>query len=104
MESANRMQGHLHRGRYWDDLCLDELDIIRPVAKNYGLTETECVLSHHSQLEREKGDAIIVGVSCTKHLEESLATRNQGSLLEEVVQALDDGWQRVRGKELKFWH
>ena len=103
----NRMQGQLHRGRYWDDLYFDALDIIRPVAKKHGLTETECALrwlSHHSQLKREKGDAIIVGASSTKHLEENLAALDQGPLPEEVVQALDAGWQRVRGKELKFWH
>lgn len=103
----NRMQGQLHRGRYWDDLYFDALDIIRPVAKKHGLTETECALrwlSHHSQLKREKGDAIIVGASSTKHLEENLAALDQGPLPEEVVQALNAGWQRVRGKELKFWH
>ena len=79
----------------------------RPIAKKHGLTETECALrwlSHHSQLKREKGDAIIVGASSTKHLEENLAALDQGPLPEEVVQALEAGWQRVRGKELKFWH
>jgi aflatoxin B1 aldehyde reductase len=37
-------------------------------------------------------------------VEENLKALDQGPLPEEVVQALEDGWARVRGKELKFWH
>jgi aflatoxin B1 aldehyde reductase len=103
----NRAQGRLHHGRYWNDFYFDALDIIRPVAKKHGLTESECALrwlSHHSQLKMEKGDAVIVGASSTKHLEGNLEALDKGPLPEEVVQALDAGWQRVRGMELKFWH
>jgi aflatoxin B1 aldehyde reductase len=46
----------------------------------------------------------LFGASSTKHLEENLAALDQGPLPEEVVQALNAAWQRVRGKELKFWH
>jgi aflatoxin B1 aldehyde reductase len=101
------MQGRLHHSRYWDDLYFDALDLIRPVAKKHGLTESECALrwlSHHSQLSKEKDDAVIVGASTSKHLEENLAALDQAPLPEEVVQVLDAGWQRVRGKELKLWH
>jgi aflatoxin B1 aldehyde reductase len=90
-----------------DDLYFDALDILRPVIKKHELTESECGLrwlAHHSKLKKELGDAVIVGASCTKHLEENLAPLDKGPLPEEVVQALDAGWARVRGKELKFWH
>jgi aflatoxin B1 aldehyde reductase len=90
-----------------DDLYFDALDILRPVAKKHDLTESECGLrwlAHHSQLKKELGDAVIVGASSRKHLEENLSALDKGPLPEEVVQALDAGWARVRGKELKFWH
>ena len=102
-----RWQGKLHRGRYWDDLYFDALDILRPVAEKHGLTESQCALrwlAHHSKLRKELGDAVIVGASSTQHLEENLEALEKGPLPEEVVQALDAGWTRVRGKELKFWH
>lgn len=103
----NWAQGRLHHGRYFNDYYFDALDILRPVAKKHDLTESECALrwlSHHSRLKKEKGDAVIVGASSTKHLEENLAALDKGPLPEDVVQALDEGWQRVRGMELKFWH
>ena len=102
-----RWQGKLHRGRYWDDLYFDALDILRPVAEKHGLTESQCGLrwlAHHSKLRKELGDAVIVGASSTKHLEENLEALDKGPLPEEVVHALDAGWARIRGKELKFWH
>jgi aflatoxin B1 aldehyde reductase len=90
-----------------DDLHFDALDLLRPAAQKHGLSESECALrwlAHHSQLKKELGDAVIVGASSTKHLEENLKALDQGPLPEEVVRALEDGWARVRGKELKFWH
>lgn len=87
-----RMQGKLFHGRYWDDLYFDALDILRPVAKEHGLTEAECALrwlEHHSVLKRDRGDAIIIiGASGVKHLAENLADLDKFPLPEEVVEAL----------------
>lgn len=99
--------GKLHLDRYFDPLYFDALEILRPVAEKYGLTEVGCALgwlSHHSMLKKDKGDGIVIGASSLKQLEENLKALEGGALPEEVVQALDAGWQRIRGKELKFWH
>ena len=103
----NRAQGKLHMGRYWNEFYFDALDKLRPVAKKHGLSEAECALrwlAHHSQLSKELGDGIIVGASSTHHLEENLKALDQGPLPQEVVDALDAGWARIRGMPLKFWH
>ncbi|KAJ5728521.1 Aldo/keto reductase [Penicillium malachiteum] len=102
-----RDQGKLSRGRYFDNYYFDALDTLRPVAKKHGLSEVECALrwlSHHSQLKVEKGDGIIIGASSLKHLEENLLALSHGPLPEDVVEAMNKGWEIVRGKELKFWH
>lgn len=102
-----RLQGQLHRGRYWNDAMFDALDILRPVARKYNLTESECGLrwlAHHSQMKKDLGDAVIVGASSTKHLEENLIALEQGPLPQEVIEAIDAGWARIRGPPLKFWH
>lgn len=86
--------------RYWHDAYFDALDLLRPVAKKNGLTEAECALrwmTHHSLLKRENGDAIIIGASSTKHLEENLADLEKGPLPQAVLDALDQGWEGVKG-------
>ncbi|KAK9491677.1 NADP-dependent oxidoreductase domain-containing protein [Lipomyces doorenjongii] len=102
-----RWQGSLHQQRYWNDFYFDGLDIIRPVAKKYGLTEAECALrwlTHHSQLKNDLGDAIIVGASSATQLEQNLVDMEKAELPEEVVQALDAAWQHVRGVVPRYFH
>lgn len=103
----NRWQGKMYRGRYWNEQYFDALDILRPVAKKHGLTEAECALrwmTHHSMLKRENGDAIIIGASSVKHLEENMVDLEKGPLPEEVVQALDKGWEGCKGISIRYWH
>jgi aflatoxin B1 aldehyde reductase len=104
----SRWQGKMYRMRYWNDAYFDALDILRPVAKKHGLTEAECALrwmTHHSLLKREQGDGIIIGASSTKHMEENVKLLDDPNPLpEEVVQALDAGWEIVRGISGRYWH
>ncbi|EKG10894.1 Aldo/keto reductase [Macrophomina phaseolina MS6] len=104
---VNRWQGKLHHSRYWNDPMWEALEGLRPVAKKFGISEADCALrwlSHHSALKKELGDAIIVGASGPKHLEDNLAALEQGPLPEEVLEALDAGWTKTRALPLKFWH
>ena len=61
-------------------------------------------MTHHSQLKRDKGDAIIIGASSTKHIEENMLDLEKGPLPEDVVRALDAAWERVRGLSWRYWH
>ncbi|KAE8448757.1 hypothetical protein EG329_008973 [Mollisiaceae sp. DMI_Dod_QoI] len=104
----NLWQGKMYRMRYWSDPYFDALDILRPVAKKHGLTEVECALrwmTHHSLLKRENGDGIIIGVSSAKQMEENMKLLDDPNPLpEEVVQALDAGWAKVKSVSGKYWH
>ncbi|KAJ5705869.1 hypothetical protein N7536_001558 [Penicillium majusculum] len=105
--NPKRRQGRAQQGRYWNEGYFNALDIIRPVAKRHGLTGSECAfrwLSHQSGLNRELGDAVLVGASSHKQLETNLVELEKGPLPEEVVQALDDGWMQVRAGAFKYWH
>ncbi|KAJ5094995.1 NADP-dependent oxidoreductase domain-containing protein [Penicillium argentinense] len=102
-----RWQGNLHRGRYWNDFYFDALDIIRPVAKQYGLTEVESALrwlSHHSGMKKDYGDAIIIGASSAKQLEQNLLDMEKEPLPQEMVEALDAAWLRVKGVVPSYFH
>jgi aflatoxin B1 aldehyde reductase len=101
------MQGALHRGRYWNDSYFDALDIIRLAAEKHGLTIAEVALrwiGHHSQMKGEMNDAIIVGASSTKHLEENLADLEKGPLPEDVIEALENAWLKTKAVTPKYWH
>lgn len=103
----NSWQGKAYRARYWNDAFFDALDVLRPVAKKHGLTEAECALRwmmHHSQLKREHGDSVLIGASSTEHMEENMQNLEKGSLPEDVVKALDEGWERVKGVSSKYHH
>ena len=101
--------GELHErnknGGYGNEEYFAAMELLGPVIEKYGLTLRECALrwlAHHSLLGGEKGDAISMGASSAAHLESNLVDLEKGPLPDEVVGALDRGWERVRGSSWKY--
>lgn len=85
--SYHSLIGHLqnYRNRYWNDHYFRALSHIQSSADKHGLTLAEVALrwiSHHSLLKREYGDAVIIGASSLKHIEENLVDLEKGPLRE----------------------
>lgn len=102
-----RMQGQMYRVRYWNDAYFDALDLLRPVAKKHGLRESEIALRwmmHHSQLGREFGDKVIIGASSKSQLEANLKDFEGDALPEEILEALNKGWEGCKGLAWKYFH
>lgn len=102
-----RFQGQAFRKRYWNEPYFDALEQLRIVAGQYGFSEAECALRwlvHHSKLETQEGDAIIVGASSVKHLDTNLSDLEKGALPEEVFTILNDGWERCKAVSSNYWH
>lgn len=102
-----RFQGQAFRKRYWNETYFGALQDLRAVARQSGFTEAGCALRwllHHSKLKGGHGDAVIVGASSVHHLEANLLDLEKGSLPEEVVRALDAGWERCKGVASSHWH
>ena len=61
---------------------------------------------HHSLLNTEHGDEVIIGASSAEQLEMNLKDFEGKELPEEVVEALDKAWAVARGANasLKYWH
>lgn len=100
-------QGSLHRGRYLNEEYFDGLDIIKAAADKRGLTLAEVALrwmEHYSLMKRETDDAIIVGASSVKHLEDNLVDLEKGPLPEDVLEALEKAWAKTKGVAPKYWH
>ena len=69
----NTWQGKMYRERYWNAPYFNALTKIEAVAQKHGLTLAEIALrwiSHHSLLKREYGDAVLIGASSVKHIEQ----------------------------------
>lgn len=94
----DRWQGQTYRKRYYRDEYFQALQIVSDASKAAGLTMPEVALrwmQHHSALRREHGDAIIIGASSAKHIEENLNDFEKGPLPDEVLKAVDSAWDIV---------
>ncbi|TFY54562.1 hypothetical protein EVJ58_g8789 [Rhodofomes roseus] len=100
--------GKMYRARYWNDTYFAALAAIQKAGQeNGGLTLTEIALrwmNHHSQMKREFSDAIIIGASSLKHIQENMEDLEKGPLPEPVVKALDEAWLSVKGHASGYWH
>lgn len=102
----SKRQGKNYRKRYFSEEYFDALDILRGAIKTHGLTEAEAALRwevHHSDLENAKGDAIIIGASSANQLEQNLSNLEKGPLPDEIVEAFDEGWRKVKGVCLPYY-
>jgi aflatoxin B1 aldehyde reductase len=59
---------------------------------------------HHSKLEAQKGDAIIVGASSVGHLDANMSDSEKEALPRDVVDALDAGWEMCKAVSSNYWH
>ncbi|KAH7405998.1 NADP-dependent oxidoreductase domain-containing protein [Phaeosphaeria sp. MPI-PUGE-AT-0046c] len=99
------LQGKMYRLRFWNDEFFSALELLRE--KKGGLRESEVALRwmvHHSMLSAERGDKVIVGASSKEQLEMNLGDFEKGPLGEEVLAALDKGWEGCRGVTGKYFH
>ncbi|KAF9476586.1 Aldo/keto reductase [Pholiota conissans] len=72
----------------------------------HSLTLTEVTLrwiSHHSLLKREYGDAVLIGTSSLKHIEDNLVDLEKGPLPEDVVEALNNAWLGAQQYASKYY-
>ncbi|KAG6845547.1 hypothetical protein H0H87_007791 [Tephrocybe sp. NHM501043] len=100
-------QGKSYRKRYWNNQYFEALAVIRKAAESHSLTLPEIALrwiSHHSLLSRDHGDAVLIGASSLKHIEQNLLDLEKGPLPEDVVKALDEAWLVAKPQASQYWH
>ncbi|TCD61719.1 hypothetical protein EIP91_008005 [Steccherinum ochraceum] len=105
-DSATQI-GAYFRSRYWNERHFKAIEITKAAVEKAGLTIPEAALrwlSHHSALKKEHGDAIIIGGSSVKHVQQNLDALDKGPLPEEVVKALDEAYDVVKAKQTKYFY
>lgn len=103
----NRAQGQMYRKRYWNDHYFQAIEQLKPAAAKHNLTLAEIALRwemHHSALKKEHGDAVIIGASSTKHIEQNLLDFEKGPLPDDVVEAVDRAWELVKPNAPPYHH
>src|SRR6266851_995729 len=68
---SSTAQGKFYRDRYWNDAYFDALAEIHRSCEGHGLDAISVALRwliHHSQLNAERNDGIIIGASSLEHL------------------------------------
>jgi len=105
--SKGTNQSIRYRQRYWNDQYFKALKIVSDIANSHELTLPEVALrwlSHHSVLKREYGDAVIIGASSLKHIEQNLLDLEKPPLPEDVVKAIDEAYELVKANAANYWH
>ncbi len=86
----------LYLNRYWHPAYFDAVDELQGIAERGGRTLIDLSLSwlaHHTAV-----DCVILGASKMEHLEQNLnAFENGGALPDDVLRAVDQVWQNLRG-------
>ncbi|XP_069466494.1 aflatoxin B1 aldehyde reductase member 4-like [Ambystoma mexicanum] len=92
----------VYRNRYWKEEHFQGIDLVdRALEVAYGAkkpTLTAAALRwmyHHSKLQGEHGDAVIIGISSMEQLKQNLAGAEEGPLLPAVLEAFDQAWNLV---------
>ncbi|KAF7239330.1 Aflatoxin B1 aldehyde reductase member 2 [Varanus komodoensis] len=91
-----------YRDRYWKPHHFQGVALVQSALREaYGpdppsLTSAALRwIFHHSKLQGECGDAVIIGMSNLDQLEENLRCSEEGPLLPAVVEAFQDAWRLV---------
>ena len=77
---------------------LDALASWEAISEREGCPRAELAyrwVRFHSSLRSERGDAIVVGASSARQLEETLAGLENGPLSDEAVRAIEEVWRAV---------
>ena len=94
-------QGKFYRDRYWNDAYFGALAEIHRSCEGNGLDAISVALRwliHHSQLNAERNDGIIIGASSLEHLRHNLTAVTEGPLPTEVLAVIDDAALKAQPK------
>ncbi|XP_013009431.2 aflatoxin B1 aldehyde reductase member 3-like [Cavia porcellus] len=92
----------MYKNRYWKEHQFKAIALVQKALQaTYGASAPSMTsaalrwMYHHSQLQGTHGDAVILGMSSVKQLQENLAAVEEGPLEPAVVEAFDQGWHLV---------
>ena len=95
-----------YQNRYWKKSFFEAISLLKVSTGKYGIPLIEAVyrwMVHHSMLNGDRGDRIIVGASKLDHLKSNLSYFTKGPLPDEVVEAFDRAWLLCRADSPEYF-
>jgi aflatoxin B1 aldehyde reductase len=92
-------QGRMYRDRYWSDAYISTLQSLHAVCAQSDIDAISAALRwlvHHSKLDSDRDDAIIIGASSIAHLQHNLSAVKQDPLPQPVLDAINNASETVR--------
>ena len=92
-------QGRFYRSRYWNESYLSALNAIRHECARTDIQPTDAALRwlvHHSALDGEHGDGVILGASSHEHLRQNLDAVAAGPLPNDIVATIEHAAEITR--------
>lgn len=97
--------GQLYAANYSKPKIAIAADKTTEVAAKHGINGHAAALrwtTYHSILDREKGDAVIIGASSTAQLATNMNIIDQGPLPQELVDVLDGVYGQLGDEAIKY--
>jgi len=101
----NTRIGKLYGDKFVKESHVKAHELLRNAAHQHGLTVSEVALrwlTHHSQLKREHGDAIIIGGKTYSRLKDVLVDLDKPALPEEILKVVNEAWQLIKDDAANF--
>ena len=92
-------QGRMYRDRYWSHAYISTLQTLHAVCTQSDIDAISAALRwlvHHSKLDSDREDAIIIGASSIAHLQHNLSAVKQDPLPRPVLDAINSASETVR--------
>ncbi|KAF9186798.1 hypothetical protein BGZ50_002268 [Haplosporangium sp. Z 11] len=97
--------GSYYRSQYWTPLYFDAVEALKCVAQTHNIPLLEASIrwmNHHSGLGPE--DGLIFGANDrVEDLKQNLISLQKGPLPEDVVQAFEDAWEKVKAANQTYF-
>ena len=98
-ESGRFISSRGYQSRYWKKDYFKVLQKLYEACRDANIKPTDAALGwlvHHSKLEADRGDGIILGVSKIEHLAENMRACVQAPLDQSILDILDQGWDIIK--------
>ncbi len=95
-----------YQKRYWKNDYFQAVNTFTDACEKDNINPASAALrwlAHHSDLNNDKGDAIILGASSMHHFEQNLQALQAGQLPPAIVESLDKGWDIARTNCIKYF-
>ncbi|KAK0648051.1 NADP-dependent oxidoreductase domain-containing protein [Cercophora newfieldiana] len=104
---SDKFLGGFMRGHYFRDSVFAAVAELKGVAERKGVSMIEIALRwlvHHSKIDVNKGDGIVLGVSKLEHLGSNLDALEKGPLDVGVLEALEKVYKIAKVDQKPFWY